>query len=486
MSNNGERGYMYRSLVRHIIELPAVVWFAVATVVSVGAVAVGCGSSSPASTSGMATVSVKISDPATCMAPNGPFSHVYVTISDVEADTNATASDTDSSWVDLTPNLAKAPVQVDLLATPSNGCFLASLGDSLQLQAGDYQQIRLILTNSTSLISATNACGSTANCVVVNGNTSPLLLSSETTTGIKIPSGQISNGGFNISAGQTKDLDIDFNTCVSIVQEGNGDYRLKPVLHAGEVSTTSTSINGTVMDTATNKPITGTAMVALEQPDTTGVDRIFMSTLTDASGNFTFCPLPSGTFDVVVAATSSAGVVYSPTVVTGVTTGTAMGNVDVTALPVVSATAATLSGQVTAQNATSPSAGVVIDVQLSTLEPVSSALTVTVPLLPTKTQSSAELALETASGGSCTSGTDCIGYTIQVSAGTPYVGAFSASGTILTQSALPAAYKIDGIATMPSSGGTLDCALSDVTSASVTPVVGVTTSAPTLAFTGCS
>ncbi len=434
----------------------------------------------------MATVSVKLSDPATCMAPNGPYSHVYVTISDVEADTSATASDTDASWVDLTPNLAKAPIQVDLLATPSNGCFLASLGDSLQIQAGDYQQIRLILTNSTSLISATNACGATANCVVVNGNVDPLQLSSETQTGIKISSGQISSGGFNISAGQTKDLDIDFNTCVSIVQEGNGDYRLKPVLHAGEVSTTSTSINGTVVDSSTGKPITGTAMVALEQPDSTGVDRVFMNTLTDASGNFVFCPLPSGTFDVVVVAMSSAGVVYAPSVVTGVATGSAMGNVDITASPVTSVAAATLQGQVTAQSSASTPAGVVVDVQLSTLEKVSSTLTVTVPLLPTTSQPSAVLTLETATGASCASGTDCIGYSVQVSAGTPFVGVFAASGTTLTVSTMPTAYRMDAIASMPSSGGTLDCSPSDVTSASVTPVVSVITTAPTLSFMGCS
>ena len=38
------------------------------------------------------------------------------------------------------------------------------------------------------------------------------------------------------AAGQTKDLNIDFNACASIVQQGNGQFRLKPVLHAGEVS----------------------------------------------------------------------------------------------------------------------------------------------------------------------------------------------------------------------------------------------------------
>src|SRR5207249_11899877 len=97
-----------------------------------------------------------------------------------------------------------------------------------------------------------------ANAVVLTASTcNTRELSSAATTGIKIPPGQIANGGVTVAAGETKDLDIDFNTCVSIVQQGNGKYRLKPVLHAGEVTTTSTSINGTVVDSATGKAVNG-------------------------------------------------------------------------------------------------------------------------------------------------------------------------------------------------------------------------------------
>ncbi len=143
-----------------------------------------------------------------------------------------------------------------------------------------YQQIRLILADNSATV-ANNACGNSTNCVVLSADNSvhTLLLSSESKTGLKIPSGQIASGGFTIAAGQTKDLDIDFNTCASIVQEGNGQYRLKPVLHAGEVSATSTSINGKVLDSATGNPVNGEVLVALEQKDATGVDRIMMATL---------------------------------------------------------------------------------------------------------------------------------------------------------------------------------------------------------------
>src|SRR5439155_23669758 len=159
----------------------------------------------------------------------------------------------------------------ELRGFASYKCFTAPLGNKQELQAGNYQQIRIILAYNSAGQINNNACKSSANCVVTSdGTVSQLELSSESKTGIKIPSGQIANGGFNIAAGQTKDLDIDFNTCVSIVQEGNGKYRLKPVLHAGEVSVTSSSVNGTVVDSATGNHIDGQVTVALEQKDAAG------------------------------------------------------------------------------------------------------------------------------------------------------------------------------------------------------------------------
>src|SRR5262249_13387999 len=148
-----------------------------------------------------------------------------------------------------------------------------------------------------------NKCGSTANCVMMSSNPStaqPLMLSSEAQTGIKIPAGQLAGGAFTVAAGETKDVDIDINACESIGAEGNGSCSLKPVLHAGEVALTSTSINGKIVDSATNQPISGgTAIVALEQKDSNGVDRVIMETLTDSTGGFVFCPVPAGTYDVV-------------------------------------------------------------------------------------------------------------------------------------------------------------------------------------------
>src|SRR5215469_819930 len=213
-----------------------------------------CSSGKSPTTNARAFVNVRVSDPATCSGPKGAFSHIYVTITDVQI----SASGTDSGWIDLTPSLSQNPQQVDLLGKANNQCFLATLGATTALQPGSYQQIRVVLASNGTVV-ANNFCGSTANCVMMSStpNTAqPLLLSSEAKTGIKIPSGQIAGGQFVIAAGETKDLDIDFNACESIVAQGNGQFRLKPVLHAGEVTTASASINGTVVDSVTNQPLT--------------------------------------------------------------------------------------------------------------------------------------------------------------------------------------------------------------------------------------
>jgi hypothetical protein len=443
---------------------------------------ISCSSSSPKPTSGLATANVVVSDPATCQAPSGPFSHVYVTITDVQASTNPNAGDNDPSFVDLTPGLSSSPKQVDLLGEANNQCFLASLGSTTQLQAGNYQQIRIILANNNTTV-ANNACTGAANCVVLNnGTTGTLQLSSEATTGIKIPSGQIAGGQFSIGAGQTEDLDIDFNACASIVQEGNGQYRLKPVLHAGEVSTTATSINGTVLDSVTGKAVAGQVTVALEQKDATGVDRIFMAESADSSGGFTFCPLPAGTYDLVIVAETSTNLAYAPVVITGLSPGDTAGSV---VLQASAATApATITGSITSQGSSS---AIPVDAQVSFLQQLTNGPTVTIPLLPNASQPSSMLALTTAAGSTCATGTDCAAYSAELSASPAFVGAYASSGATLVQGATSsAAYTVDAIAFVPSSGGTLDCSPSELkTSTAVMPVPASSVSAATLAFTGC-
>jgi hypothetical protein len=447
-------------------------------------------------------MTVTLTDPPSCKFPAGSFDHVYVTIRSVEAHTSASADDNSAGWQELTPQLDSAPMQIDLFSAASNTCLLTQLGSNGALPVGTYQQIRLLLVpndGSGGAVPSTNACGSNGfNCVVLHdGTVKELELSSQVNTGIKIPPGQVLGGPITVSAGQDVDLNIDFNACASIVQEGNGAYRLKPVLTAGQVSTNTSGISGTIVDAGTSGPLAGgTVLVALEKKDATGADAIFMETTADAAGKFNFCPLPAGaTFDLVATAINGAGVAYNATVVLSVTGGTNVGNIPLQAETGGATGPATLKGNVTAANG--GSAGT-IDVAVTAQQAVTmtggGTLMVAIPTLPGSTSN---ISVNDTSASTCTSigaaGANCAGYTLLVPASNPEVGVFSGGSVTFTPPAGGnAAYAVRADAFVPGGGGTASCSPStqttnlNATSAPLVVISGATAEVEELDFTGCS
>lgn len=450
----------------------------------------------------MGAINLSLSDPPTCSAAaGGNFKSVFVTIRSVQAHTSATATDDSPGWVELVPELNTTPIQVDLLNLPANGaCLLKTLGSNTALPAGDYQQIRLLLLGDnpgSGAVPATNACatlGQVFNCVVGSqNNVSELQLSSQANTGLKIPPGQVVGGPIHVGAGQSVDINIDFNACASIIQEGNGMFRLKPTLTAGVVSTNTTGISGQVVDSVTMKPIAG-AMVALEKPDNGGTDRIFMETLTDASGNFSFCPLPMGAVFDIAADAVIGGTAYNATILANVPGGTSVG-----AMPLVAETGTavgpgTIQGIVTAVNGT---AGANIDVATSALQSVSigggAPFMVTIPLLAGST---ANIAVQSATACPATGspmGAFCAQYTLVVPPSNPEVGSFAAGKITFSAPASGGAlYTVEADATMPMSGGTTMCSKPmqttsmDSTGITLKVTPGATVTAQEIDFSGCS
>ncbi|ABF41312.1 conserved hypothetical protein [Candidatus Koribacter versatilis Ellin345] len=457
------------------------------------AILIACGgSSSMNSNKTTGTVNLSVSDPPTCAAPAGPYSNVWVTIKDVQIHQSASAGPSDAGWVDLTPNLKSAPQQVDLLGIAGNNCFLAMLGSNVELQAGSYQQIRIYLSDSSdaSKLTTNHCSGSDVNCVVTGGNTFTLELSSESNTGIKIPSGQLAGGNFTIAAGEVKDLNIDFDACLSIVHQGNGKYRLKPVLHAGEVQLTSSSVTGSLVDSISHTSIVGgAAVVGLEQKDANGIDRVIMQTVTDARGNFVFCPVPAGTYDVVAVAVNGAGVAYAATITTGVQPGNALGNVPMVAQVGVPLTNAEIDGEITSSTGSAAAAADITFFAMQSVSIEGSTVNVIIPLA--QQWSSATASMTTDPTSACATATAaCVAYQVFLPAMWPNVGAYAASGATYTQnSATPVTYAIGADAFIPGSAGTSDCTPpGEITTTGGTPMTvspGSPTPAPTLAFTGC-
>jgi hypothetical protein len=471
--------------------------------------------SSQVTTTGAITTS--LSDPPTCAAPNGPFSHVWVTITKVTANISSSAGPTDSGWVTLL-DLTSTPKQIDLLSLASTTCLLTQLGSTSGLLPGNYQQIRLyLLSNSPASGAASpspNQCPANAfNCVALsNGSVEPLKLSSEAQTGIKIPPGQITGGGIQLTAGQAADLNIDFNTCDSIVQEGNGQFRLKPTLHAGEVSVNNNAISGTVVDSTTSKPIAG-AMIFIEKADSANIDRVIEQATSASDGTFIFCPLPSDSYDVVVDAetASSLGLTntYNATVTFKVSTGTAIGNIPLVPEPITVGTTtttsspATIEGQITTTTSATMGQATSADVNLSALQSVvvpgsSTPMLVTVPvLLRTPSTSNVATAITPSvqfpgSASSCPSGTDCNNYLLMVPASNPQAGVFSSSPptSYTAPAGSPVIYWVNAQAFTPMTGGTADCSPSSqpTTFDSSDQLTATPSGTTTLnfSFTGCT
>jgi hypothetical protein len=426
---------------------------------------------------------------------------VYVSIRSVQAHVSSTAGDSSGGWQELAMGLASAPIQVDLLALPSNGCTLATLGANPSLPVGDYQQIRLILVSNNPApgepVPATNACGNQGfNCVVLSDNSVHRLdLSSQANTGLKIPPGQVVGGPIRVTEGSNVDLNIDFNTCASIVPMPGNRYRLRPTLTAGQVSTTASSaIGGQIVDAGTMNPIAGgSVLVAIEQADSGGVDRIVMEAMADANGNFNFCPVPMGMFDVVAVGTGQNNTAYGPTVLLNVTTGASLGKIPL--FPESGMTPAgpgTLMGTVTASSGTAPmTTGVDADVALSALHPVTipggmTTRDITIPLLGMSTA-----AVATMSAMTCPSGTNCADYTLIVPANNASVAAFSSGGTMFpTPATGDVLYKVEGRAFMPMSSNAFcmpSTLVADKDSADMPLKVvgGMTTMVKRMDFTGC-
>ncbi len=470
------------------MRFPLFAWVLTVALLATVAMLISCGSGSSNNMPSTGIVTTSVSDPAPCQAPNGPFSHVFVTITDVKIHASSTAGPNDPGWQDLTQGMA--PTQVDLLGNANAQCLLALLGSPTQIPAGTYEQVRIMLlaNDQASQLPNSNPCGNAANCVVLTADNSvhTLLLSSEAQTGLKIAPGQLAGGQFTVAAGQTQDLDIDFNACESIVIQGNGQYRLKPVLHGGE-ATLGSPITGQVVDSVTKKAIVGgSVLVALEQNDGTGTDRVLMQTLADANGNFELCPVPAGTYDVVIVAVNGSNVAYAATVTTGVPQGTAMGTIPLIAETGANMTQGTLSGQVTTTGMNGPTTA---DVTISALQPIgggSPTPMATIPLVGTL--SSTFTATTILNGAGCAANTSCVAYSLGVPAANPNVGAFNPMGTSYTQAGGNVNYTVDAQASL---NDTADCTPPDMTTnltstnTPLTVTAGTTTDVATIAFTGC-
>ncbi len=424
------------------------------------------------------SANVTISDPPSC---TDQFSHVYVTVTGLMAHTSASAAPSAAGWQNLTSQLSlNSPVQLDLLNLSGGGtveCLLKQLGSDQSLPVGSYQQLRLMLADNGSgapTVSG-NQCTTTGGlptgtvgCVEDSqGTWYPLELSSQDLTGLKIPPGQIMGGPINVAAGKTVDVNINFNTCSSLVPDpANSAYRLKPTLTASQVSPNTSGISGTVVSgTLVTTPSLGVtagsavagATVNLELPDAgpmdtqnggVNTDAIYDTAVTDTSGNFYFCPLSTQAGGIDVVADAPAPTTGTPpstagaTIVEGVPNGTKLASLPIVLQGGSTNSPGTLTVAPTANEvngtASTPAFTVNLDLFPLQLTAASGGYEFIVPALNTSTGTSMVVCCTGGASGTCTITSPTSGSaSIVVPANDPLVGTFNTSGGTINWNSAP-------------------------------------------------
>jgi hypothetical protein len=234
----------------------------------------GCGSGGDGggmSTAQPGTVSVSMTD-----APACGFKEVNVTVSKVRVHQSDTANENAAGWADITLN---PPKKINLLDL-KDALVLESLGET-SLAAGHYTQLRLVLVP--------NSQNEPLNNSVVPSTTmseEPLDTPSAIQSGIKLIH------QFTVDSGQRVDLLLDFDACKSIVQTGNGKYKLKPVIKI--IPFVLNGIEGFV-----DKNLLASNVIVSAQVNN---GEIVRATVPNADGKFFLARLDPANYDVVTTA----------------------------------------------------------------------------------------------------------------------------------------------------------------------------------------
>jgi hypothetical protein len=368
----------------------AATWVAVAAVAACG----GGGDGGTAAT-GDGTLRVALTD-----APSCGYDHVWVTVDRVRVHQSSTASDADGGWREVVLSPAR---RIDLL-TLTNG-VLEELGQT-QLPAGSYSQVRLVLADTGTGAPPANAVQPTGGAV----------------TALSTPSGQQSGlklqAHFDVQAGQTADLVLDFDACQSVVKAGNsGRYNLKPVLAV--TPRISTSIEGYVTTTLT---LSGTTVTAQQN------GTVVRATTPDSSGRFVLPFLVAGNYDVVVVSEGRATSVVASVPVTATATRTLVSGT-ATAIAPPASTMRDVSGTASVATTGTATAVLVTDATIRAMQALTGGPAITV--------------------AATTSNAETAAYALRLPAAAPMKAAYSSTAAPVFAADSGAAGKYSIVATAP-------------------------------------
>jgi len=255
------------------------------TVTALAVALAACGGDSDSDSSSSAgtktgTVSVGLTD-----APSAEFESVNIAVTALELK----PAEGEAIRIEVT-----ADEYINLLDYQSGKVL--DLLDDYELEAGEYNWIRLYLAD-----------GDLAPELSLKGGPVeiPLEVPSADQTGLKL------NRGFTVTAGGTVDLTIDFDAAKSVVQTGNGTFKLKPTLRIvdnSEVGTIEGTVDQSLFTCVVNDKFGNVYVfeggdVTPDDLDNSDPDPLIIAPVVlDADSNtgysFTAAFLPSGTYTI--------------------------------------------------------------------------------------------------------------------------------------------------------------------------------------------
>lgn len=230
---------------------------------------------------------------------------------------NACNKDSDKAKSTLAVHMTDAPaaynaVNIDLQAVEVIGSSGATL--MLNVTPGIYNLLDYANGLDTLIAMGTLEGGTTVeqirlilgsnNTIVVDNVTHPLSTPSAEQSGLKL---QVHK---TLEAGVAYSILLDFDANQSIVQTGNGTYKLKPVVRTLEAAV-SGSITGSIAPAGLIASVTATSSAG-----------VAYSSAVAANGSFLIAGLPSGTYSVTItpALPHVPVTINNVTVTTGVVT----------------------------------------------------------------------------------------------------------------------------------------------------------------------
>lgn len=161
--------------------------------------------------------------------------HIFVSVRSIEAHLSTVADDDSHDWQELAPQLARQPVQVDLMAR-FDPCAAGPLGESV-VPAGVYSQMRLRLVanrpDTGEAVPEVNACGSVGlNCIVrADGRIQRIAFDGGSPT-LRIATEQIDAGSLLVLPDAGNAITIEFHTNLSLALPVGEAVRLVSVFTA--------------------------------------------------------------------------------------------------------------------------------------------------------------------------------------------------------------------------------------------------------------